>query len=228
MPETVWSQKLKELTNAFRQQNYATLADMESQRLTKKQSDSDNTSTALQAADDAMRKRGEMALARAQSQYDAMYSQMTSTNTTYTGSGSAALNGVKGKGVSLGKSGLTTSPSQMTTAHAAGKSFQVNKQYQNRFVGFVTDLTKMGYNISSIGGYNVRNIAGTGQKSLHSYGAAIDINPGPNARGGVGNLPPHIAELAARYGLVWGGNWKYSDPMHFEVAGLMNPIKLSK
>jgi hypothetical protein len=30
-----------------------------------------------------------------------------------------------------------------------------------------------------------------------------------------------VAEIASRYGLIWGGNWKGSsnDPMHFEWSG---------
>jgi len=222
-----WSETLKAITQNFVDQQNVEVEDLVARRQAQREQQQQTAADQLQAAEAAMRARGDQAYAHAQSNYASMAQSMAGAAPAYTGSSKTALNGIKGKGVPLGKAGLTTSSKQMTTIRAAGKSVQVNKKYQARFTGFITELASK-YNIGTIGGYNVRNIAGTGQKSLHSYGAAIDINPGPNARGGRGNLPPHIAELAAKYGLVWGGNWKYTDPMHFEIAGLLNPIKLTR
>ena len=227
MPEGVWSAKLRELTSGLAEENVTNTQELVARRNARTEEQRVAAADQLEAANAAMRMRGEQSVARAQGQYAAMLQQMTAGSSVVQ-SGRTALNGVKGKGVALGKSGLTTSESQMTTLRTAQGSVQVNKRYQARFAGFIGDLAKTGYRIGSLGGYNVRNIAGTSDPSLHSYGAAIDINPGPNARGGTGNLPPNIAELAARYGLVWGGNWKYTDPMHFEIAGLLNPIKLNR
>jgi hypothetical protein len=81
----------------------------------------------------------------------------------------------------------------------------------------------MGYKPTSIGGYSNRNIAGTNKKSLHSYGFAIDIDPGRNPVTWNGQnitaLPKGVGAMAARYGLMWGGSWKGSkrDTMHFSV-----------
>lgn len=110
----------------------------------------------------------------------------------------------------------------LTTVHAAGHAFTVNKYVANRFVGFVNALASRGYKIATIGGYANRNQAsGTGLKSLHAYGLAIDINPASNPM--VSGTAPHsmpnwAGALAAKYGLVWGGTWKHSkDYMHFSV-----------
>lgn len=111
----------------------------------------------------------------------------------------------------------------ITTVEWRGHRFGVNRQVAPIFVAFLDDLYKMGYRPKSIGGHNDRNIAGTNMPSLHSYGFAIDIDPAQNpvTYNGVNQtiLPRRVGQLAAKYGLKWGGNWKsYKDPMHFSVA----------
>ena len=99
----------------------------------------------------------------------------------------------------------------------------VNRQATTAFKGFLNSLTKGGYHLSSVQGYNLRNKRmGTGL-SEHAYGTAIDINPGQNPNTGsprlVTNLPTWVGALAARYGLIWGGTWRNTkDPMHFEYV----------
>jgi len=106
---------------------------------------------------------------------------------------------------------------------AHGHTMLLNPSVGNRFVGFVNALQGSGYKIYSLGSYANRNIAGTNTKSLHSYGLAIDINPANNPVSWNGhvvtNLPKGVGQLAAKYGLVWGGNWNGSkrDTMHFSV-----------
>jgi hypothetical protein len=103
-----------------------------------------------------------------------------------------------------------------------GQPVTVNKLAAPHFEGFLQALENEGYKINSIGGYNDRNKVGAAGKSEHAYGNAIDINPGANAQhSGKSDLPANVAELASRYGLIWGGNWKGSsnDPMHFEWSG---------
>nr|WP_302795429.1 M15 family metallopeptidase [Shinella daejeonensis] len=61
--------------------------------------------------------------------------------------------------------------------------------------------------------------------SQHAFGTAIDIGAANNpllSRGAkvVTDLPPNVAELAAKNGLEWGGNWRRPDAMHFEWLGL--------
>ncbi len=78
-----------------------------------------------------------------------------------------------------------------------------------------------------IGGtYNCRAVAGTGQTSMHSWGAAIDINTAysdywrwsrsagwPAYRN---RIPAEIVAVFERHGFIWGGRWAHFDTMHFE------------
>jgi hypothetical protein len=79
-----------------------------------------------------------------------------------------------------------------------------------------------------IGGtYNCRHIAGTGQTSMHSWGAAIDLNtsysdywrwhrPGEDGSTYRNRMPPEIVAIFERHGFIWGGRWSHFDTMHFE------------
>ena len=114
-------------------------------------------------------------------------------------------------------------PGMTTVKTPGGKAFDVASQYAANFQGFVTELENSGYQIKSIGGYANRNIAGTGTKSYHSLGVAIDINPSANPHLFDGRLvtdmPSNVGAMAAKYGLGWGGNWRSSkDAMHFSMA----------
>ena len=77
------------------------------------------------------------------------------------------------------------------------------------------------------GTYNCRTVADTGQPSMHSWGAAIDINAaradywlrhrsGPDAAGQVNRIPAEIVAIFERHGFIWGGKWSHYDTMHFE------------
>jgi hypothetical protein len=76
------------------------------------------------------------------------------------------------------------------------------------------------------GTYKCRSVAGTGQTSMHSWGAAIDINTTYSdywrwGRGGNGpvyrnRIPADIVAVFERHGFIWGGNWAHFDTMHFE------------
>jgi hypothetical protein len=115
----------------------------------------------------------------------------------------------------------------MTTLKtASGKSFTVAAQYADKFKGFVDALEGSGYKINSIGGFANRSTA-SGGFSWHSKGMAIDINPSENPHTfpgsqnyGKTDMPSNIRELAARFGLGWGGDWRSSkDTMHFSAGG---------
>ena len=102
-----------------------------------------------------------------------------------------------------------------------GAPFSVATPYADRFTGFLSDLAEAGYAIDpkQSGGYNDRNIAGTDIRSRHADGAAIDLNWNDQPRGQAGTIPAELARrLAKKRGLIWGGDWKNPDPMHFEVA----------
>lgn len=78
------------------------------------------------------------------------------------------------------------------------------------------------------GTYNCRTIAGTSRLSVHSFGAAIDLNTKfANywrwSRRGSDNIvkyqnkiPEEIIEIFERHGFIWGGRWYHYDTMHFE------------
>lgn len=92
------------------------------------------------------------------------------------------------------------------------------------------------YLIPSAGVYNCRNIAGSNLKSVHAYGAAIDINAAhsdywlwskQDGKGGIpyrNRVPDEIVEVFERHGFIWGGKWYHFDTMHFEYR----PELLSK
>ncbi len=73
------------------------------------------------------------------------------------------------------------------------------------------------------GTYNCRAIAGTASKSMHAYGAAIDLaarfgaywrwGPRPAAARAI---PWPIIAAFERHGFIWGGKWAHFDSFHFE------------
>lgn len=106
----------------------------------------------------------------------------------------------------------------------SGANFKVHSRYANRFAGLINDLEALGLKINpkSSGGFSDRYIDGTKTKSQHSFGAAIDINWDENARGTRGNIRDVIPEdkirqIAKKWGMTWGGDWKNPDDMHFEI-----------
>ena len=79
--------------------------------------------------------------------------------------------------------------------------------------------------LSPIGGtFKWRKIAGTNRLSVHSFGAAIDINVKYSAywRWSKGayryknQIPKAIVDIFERHGFIWGGKWYHYDTMHFE------------
>ncbi len=75
-----------------------------------------------------------------------------------------------------------------------------------------------------IGGtFKWRKIAGTNRLSVHSFGAAIDINVKYSAywRWSKGmkyqnQIPIPIVKIFEKHGFIWGGKWRHFDTMHFE------------
>jgi len=79
--------------------------------------------------------------------------------------------------------------------------------------------------LTPIGGtFKWRKIAGTQRLSVHSFGAAIDINVKYSAywRWNKGRykyqnkIPLQIVKIFEKYGFIWGGKWYHYDTMHFE------------
>lgn len=124
----------------------------------------------------------------------------------------------------MGVTGIN--PGSLTWISAPnGQRWQVAATAAPALQGFLTDLYGQGYRPLSSGGYSDRwvNILGrpqVGRPSNHAYGTAIDIGAGANAQGGTRtNLPANTRQLAQKWGLRWGMDFKVPDPMHFEVAG---------
>lgn len=59
--------------------------------------------------------------------------------------------------------------------------------------------------------------------SVHSWGAAIDLNPENNGFdkkwvANSGMMPKEVVEIFMNEGWVWGGTFSRPDPMHFQAA----------
>lgn len=59
--------------------------------------------------------------------------------------------------------------------------------------------------------------------SLHSWGIAVDLNVAGNQRGTAGEMDRDVVTIFKRWGFDWGGDWRYTDPMHFEMAAVVRP-----
>lgn len=77
------------------------------------------------------------------------------------------------------------------------------------------------YVYQTAGCYNARFIAGSTRLSNHAFGMAIDINSAENGRGGRGQMNPSVVRIFEKWGFAWGGTWKYTDPMHFELTRIV-------
>ncbi len=73
------------------------------------------------------------------------------------------------------------------------------------------------------GCYYPRFIAGTTTLSNHSFGLALDLNVPGNQRGTTGEIDRAVVAIFKRWGFAWGGDWNYTDPMHFELERIVNP-----
>ena len=57
--------------------------------------------------------------------------------------------------------------------------------------------------------------------SLHTWGIAIDLDASTNGRGTAGTMDPRVVSIFKQWGFRWGGDWSYTDPMHFEIGALL-------
>jgi hypothetical protein len=58
--------------------------------------------------------------------------------------------------------------------------------------------------------------------SLH-LGHRHRRGPLDHYRGIVGTMDPRVVGIFMRWGFRWGGDWRYPDPMHFELGTLTEP-----
>jgi hypothetical protein len=68
-----------------------------------------------------------------------------------------------------------------------------------------------------------RFIAGTTTLSNHAFGLAFDLNVPENQRGTVGQINRQVVAIFQGMGFTWGGTWRYTDPMHFELNRIVHP-----
>jgi hypothetical protein len=68
------------------------------------------------------------------------------------------------------------------------------------------------------GCYYPRFIANTTTLSNHSFGLALDLNTPGNQRGTVGQMDRDVVAIFKTWGFAWGGDWRWTDPMHFELS----------
>jgi hypothetical protein len=93
------------------------------------------------------------------------------------------------------------------------------------------DLTK--YLVPTSGTYNCRNIAGSSVRSMHAYGAAIDLNvkysdywrwsKDLSSPVWKNRIPVEIVRVFEKHGFIWGGYWYHFDTMHFEYRPELLP-----
>jgi hypothetical protein len=57
--------------------------------------------------------------------------------------------------------------------------------------------------------------------SLHSWGIAVDLNVAGNQRGTTGEMDRRVVAIFRKWGFAWGGDWRYTDPMHFEMSAVV-------
>lgn len=70
------------------------------------------------------------------------------------------------------------------------------------------------------GCYNFRNVRGSSHLSMHSYGAAIDLDAEHNPLESTnGKMPLAVVAIFTSEGWRWGGNYSgRKDPMHYEAC----------
>ena len=118
---------------------------------------------------------------------------------------------------------------QLVTVNFQGHDVSIHQRIQPYIEAVNREITdaKTGYSFDDVQTYNWRLSRGGGTQSMHSYGIAIDINPGSNPyvpfyRGGdfQTDIPRPVIDIFKKYGFFWGGDWDNpKDPMHFVFYG---------
>lgn len=106
--------------------------------------------------------------------------------------------------------------------------FACHKLVEDVFESFFNEVYRRGlYNcIDSIaacietfdGAYNDRTVTASQKVSTHAWGIAFDINASKNPLGRKPTMDPRIVAIGRDHQLVWGGQWKRPDGMHFQYA----------
>jgi hypothetical protein len=117
----------------------------------------------------------------------------------------------------------------VTTVNGVDKALEaVSRELDNLPDGFIKYLKP------TSGTFNCRRIAGSTARSMHAYGAAIDINDkfGDYWRRTLASVkypqwknrvPIEIVRIFEKHGFIWGGYWYHYDTMHFEYRPELLP-----
>ena len=105
-----------------------------------------------------------------------------------------------------------------------------NKAYIPQLRGALTEIVQLGL-ASEIhpeeyaGCYYPRYIGRDPSNglSLHSWGIAVDLNVPGNLQGTAGEMDRRVVAIMKKWGMAWGGDWSYTDPMHFEMDRVVRP-----
>jgi D-alanyl-D-alanine carboxypeptidase len=94
----------------------------------------------------------------------------------------------------------------LTEIRAAGLAGAINLANTNRYGGcFYPRFVRQAGNIGSL--------------SRHSWGMALDTNTTANPQGGVPHMDCRVVQIFRKWGFAWGGNFLFTDGMHFEYVG---------
>ena len=77
--------------------------------------------------------------------------------------------------------------------------------------GFATELKTWD------GCFNIRQMRGSNNMSLHSWGIAIDVNAFENGLNKEPKLSTGFVQCFKDAGFDWGGDWTRIDGMHFQL-----------
>ena len=106
-----------------------------------------------------------------------------------------------------------------------GKAIQIHHALSSLFQSCLSAAIASAprYEISMLGGYCARHQRNDPNLplSIHSYGAAFDLNWNANPMGKrlVTDIPIDFVRAFTSKGWVWGGDWSsIKDPMHFQFA----------
>lgn len=98
----------------------------------------------------------------------------------------------------------------------------VHKHFRSLLEKAFKDLTVLGLQDeikTSDKGFNIRTIKGSPVLSLHSWGAAIDLNAADNPTGSAGKWSKEFIEVMVNNQIFCGQNWiGRKDPMHFAMV----------
>lgn len=118
-----------------------------------------------------------------------------------------------------------TVPFALTVGGGGGqviRSFQCHRLLVGVFEAVFDELDRRGLQPAIRtwdGVFAFRAIRGETHLSVHSFGAAIDLNAATNPLGGPGDMSPDVIAVFQHFGFLWGGEFQLRrDPMHFQYA----------